>query len=68
MTNKDNEKKYDLRERLFAYAKRIIDIVKLLPNTPECNVIRKQLMASGTSVGANYEEADGAITKTALTM
>lgn len=56
-------KKYDLRERLFAFAKRIVDIVKLLPRTPECDVIRKQLMAAGTSIGANYEEADGAVSK-----
>jgi four helix bundle protein len=59
----DVNSKYDLSERLLKYAKRIVEIVKLLPTTPEGNVLRKQLMASGTSVGANYEEADGAVSK-----
>jgi len=57
------EKKYNLRERLLVFSKRIIDIVNMLPRTPECDVIRKQLMGSGTSMGANFEEADVALTK-----
>jgi four helix bundle protein len=55
-------KPYDLRERLL-FAKRILEICKRLPNYPECNRIRGQLGGAGTSVGANYEEADGTITK-----
>ena len=45
------------------FAKRIVEIVRMLPRNPESDVIRKQLAASGMSIGANYEEADGAITK-----
>jgi four helix bundle protein len=63
MSKTADKREFDLRERLFKYAGRIIEIVKLLPRSPECDVIRKQLMAAGTSVGANYEEADGAVTK-----
>jgi len=34
-----------------------------LPNTPECRVIRNQITKSGTSVGANYREANRARSK-----
>jgi len=54
---------YDLRERLLIFAERILQICKMLPNIPECEGIRKQLANSGTSTGANFEEADGALTK-----
>ncbi len=53
----------DLRERLLRFAKRILQICRLLPRLPECEGIRKQLGNAGTSVGANFEEADGALTK-----
>lgn len=59
----DNNKPYDLRKRLLLFSKRILEICKMLPNYPECNKIRGQLGSSGTSVGANYEEADGSLTK-----
>ena len=55
--------KYDLRERLLTYSKRILMICKMLPKISECEEIRRQLVAVGTSVGANFEEADGALTK-----
>jgi len=45
------------------FSKRILQICKLLPRIPECDGIRKQLASAGTSIGANFEEADGAITK-----
>lgn len=61
MTNK--LKTFDLRERLLKFSKRILEIVKMLPRSPESDVLRKQLAAAGTSIGANYEEADGAISK-----
>jgi len=35
----------------------------MLPSSPECGRIRAQLGGAGTSVGANYEEADGTLTK-----
>jgi four helix bundle protein len=61
MTNES--KTFDLRERLLKFSKRILEIVKMLPRSPESDVLRKQLAAAGTSIGANYEEADGAISK-----
>ena len=55
---------YDLRERTFKFAQRILDIVEQLPQEKtQCQVVRYQLAKSGTSVGANVEEADGTVTK-----
>ena len=61
--NRKPQKVYDIRERLLIFSKRILQICKLLPRIPECDGIRKQLASAGTSIGANFEEADGAITK-----
>jgi len=54
---------YDIKDRTFRFAQRILEIVSMLPKIPECEILRKQLTKSGTSVGANMEEADGALTK-----
>ena len=58
-----SSKPYNLRERTFIFARRILDITAQLPRLTECDVIRTQLVKSGTSIGANVEEADGASTK-----
>jgi four helix bundle protein len=50
----------DLSERLLDYAVRIIKLVEALPATIIGKRIGDQLLRSGTSVGANYEEAQGA--------
>ena len=49
--------KQDLRTRTTAYALRIIRLYGSLPKTTEARVIGKQLLRSGTSVGAHYREA-----------
>ena len=56
-------KPFDLGERTLLFARRMLDICEMLPDTPECRRIRGQLGGAGTSVGANYEEGDGALTK-----
>jgi four helix bundle protein len=53
----------DLRERFFLFGVRIIDIAEMLPNTIICYELQKQLVRSGTSIAANFEEADGTLTK-----
>ena len=58
-----DSKPYDLRERTFLFARRILEIAAKLPRNPECDVIRTQMVKAGTSVGANMEEADGAYSK-----
>ena len=50
----------DLQQRLLEYGVRIIKLVESLPNTLTGRRIADQLLRSGTSVGANYEEARGA--------
>jgi len=47
----------DLKERTEAYALRIIRMFAALPKTTETQVLGKQVLRSGTSVGANYREA-----------
>ncbi len=47
----------NLRERTKKYALRIIRLCEKLPNKYSSNVIGKQLLRSGTSVGAQYREA-----------
>ncbi|MFC1560073.1 four helix bundle protein [Candidatus Margulisiibacteriota bacterium] len=58
-----NPKIYDIRERCLVFSKRALSICKMLPRIPECENIRCQMASAVTSIGANYEEADGAITK-----
>ena len=41
----------------------IIRLSTTLPNTPEGKVIRNQITKSGTSIGANYREANRARSK-----
>lgn len=55
--------KYDLRDRLLIFIKNILFICRRLPKIPECESIRRQLVRSASSIGANYEEADGALSR-----
>ena len=56
MENKEFAKQLERRTRIFAIS--IIKLSSSLPNTPEGRVIRNQMTKSGTSVGANYREAN----------
>ena len=56
MENKEFSEKLERRTRQFAV--RIIRLSSSLPNTPEGKVIRNQITKSGTSIGANYREAN----------
>jgi four helix bundle protein len=47
----------DLAQRTKRYALQIIRLCASLPTTMEAQVLGKQLLRSGTSVGANYREA-----------
>jgi four helix bundle protein len=50
----------DLRERTKAFALRIIRLYGSLPETIEAQTIGKQVLRSGTSIGAHYREASRA--------
>ena len=61
MNNKEFARKLEERTRHFAV--QIINFSSRLPNSPEGRAIRTQLVRSGTSVGANYREANRARSK-----
>ena len=53
----------ELEKRTQEFALRIIRLSTKLPNTPEARTIRNQVTKSGTSIGANYREANRARSK-----
>jgi len=61
MENKEFAKKLEKRTLEFAIA--IIKLSARLPNTPEGRVVRTQTTKAGTSIGANYREANRARSK-----
>ncbi|WP_372937287.1 four helix bundle protein [Seonamhaeicola sp.] len=56
MNNKEFAKKLELRTRQFGIS--ILKLSSSLPNSTEGKVIRNQITKSGTSIGANYREAN----------
>jgi len=59
----NNKPKYDLEERTFQFAKAIRVIIKTLPKTIANIEDGKQVVKSSGSVGANYIEANEALSK-----
>ena len=53
-------KKYDLEERTAKFGENIIRFAKKIPKAPITLPIISQLVKAGTSIGANYCEADDA--------
>lgn len=60
---KMQNRKVDLADRTKLYARRIIRLVSCLPKSVVAQVLGKQVLRSGTSVGANYREASRARSK-----
>ena len=56
-------KRKDLEERTFRFAVAVIKFLRTIKHSRENDVVRFQLAKSSTSIGANYEEAGGAISK-----
>ena len=50
----------DLKKRTKAFALRVIHLFGALPKAEVAKVLGMQVLRSGTSVGANYHEADSA--------
>lgn len=50
----------DLKQRTKAFALRIIKLYSALPTTTVAQTIGKQVLRSGTSIGAHYREASRA--------
>jgi four helix bundle protein len=56
-------KVYDLEERTARFAEAIIAYAKRLPQTPITLPLIGQFIRAGTSIGANYCEADDSVSK-----
>jgi four helix bundle protein len=52
-----NTKSQELRDRTRNFAVRIVRLFRTLPQTPDAQVLGKQLLRCGTSVAANYRAA-----------
>jgi len=59
----DKYQKYDLEERTARFGEAVIEFAKKIPQTPITIPLITQLVKAGTSVGANYCEADCAESK-----
>lgn len=63
MTAGNNTKKWDLEERTAIFGENIILFCNKVPRSPITIPLITQLVKAGTSVGANYCEADAAESK-----
>jgi len=61
------EKPRDLQERTTAFALRVIHMYSSLSKSTQAQVLGKQVLRSGTSVGANYREANRARSRAEFT-
>jgi len=61
--NLNANKKYDLEERTAKFGEDIIEFAKSIPKNLISNPLIIQVVRSGTSIGANYMEADPAESK-----
>jgi four helix bundle protein len=65
--NGENDKpakpKFDLEERTAVFGETIVRFARKIPNNPVTIPLISQIVRSGTSVGANYCEADDAVSK-----
>jgi four helix bundle protein len=56
----DNSYKYDLEDRTAVFAEKVIELCKKIQKHVVVTPLIDQLVRSGTSIGANYCEANGA--------
>jgi len=59
----DRDVPYDIRERTFQFAVRVIKATGTFHRSVPAEVIQRQLVRAATSIGANVEEADSAESK-----
>lgn len=63
MSENDLQPKFDLEERTAKFGESIIEFAKHISVSPITSRLIPQLVAAATSVGANYCEADDAVSK-----
>ncbi len=68
MPKNTNSKQYDLEDRTFAFAQRVRQFINELPKKIAVAEDSKQLVRSSGSVGANYIEANEALSKKDFTL
>jgi len=54
---------FDLEERTALFGEAVIQFAKKIPKNPVSTPLISQLVRAGTSIGANYCEADDAVSK-----
>ena len=59
----DEKRVYDLEERTALFGEAVIDFARTIPQDAVTNRLIGQLVGAATSVGANYVEADDAVSK-----
>jgi four helix bundle protein len=59
----DSKRVYDLEERTARFGEAVIDFARTIPQDAVTNRLIGQLVGAATSVGANYVEADDAVSK-----
>lgn len=60
MENDKAKFKNDFKKRIYVWVLRLIKFIDKLPKDSVCSVLGKQLLRSGTSIIANYVEANSA--------
>ena len=63
MQNNSSKIKSDLKSRCYFFSLELIQLIDSLPKNASAQIIAKQLLRSGTSVGANLVEATAASSK-----
>src|SRR3990167_3933677 len=63
MNNNQFSKKYDLEERTAKFGEQVISFCRSIKSDKLADPILNQMLRAGTSIGANYMEANGASSK-----
>lgn len=63
MNTKDNNKPNPLKDKSFQFALKIVQLYKFLTEEKREYIMSKQLLRSGTSIGANIREGQNAQSK-----
>jgi four helix bundle protein len=63
MQNDNVKFKNEFKKRLYTWVLRLVKFIDKLPKDSVCNVLGRQLLRSGTSILANYIEANSASSK-----
>jgi four helix bundle protein len=56
-------KEFDIKQRTLSFSKELLHFVRRMDKTLESQILAKQIIRSGTSIGANVHESRGGISK-----